>query len=171
MSSPVTVEDVIITDDGDSKSSNDDEASRNFGQSKLELIRNLFPPSTSEVNKEETIVISSDDDTDSPPKNSKKQSSADIPTNSSEEVFKRYIEGVEVIFPVKPYNSQMIVMSKVISALNKKQNCLVESPTGTGKTLALLCAALAWQKREEAGQQQQATTQDKDKQVHKPLVV
>jgi len=37
---------------------------------------------------------------------------------------------------------------KVIIALQKGQNSLLESPTGSGKSLALLCAALAWQRKE-----------------------
>jgi len=32
----------------------------------------------------------------------------------------------------------------VIDALNKGQNALLQSPTGTGKTMCLICATLAW---------------------------
>ncbi|KAF6159788.1 hypothetical protein GIB67_030046 [Kingdonia uniflora] len=61
-----------------------------------------------------------------------------------------HIGGIPVDFPYKPYGSQLAFMSKVISTLDrgKKQghsHALLESPTGTGKSLSLLCSALAWQ--------------------------
>ena len=60
-----------------------------------------------------------------------------------------HIGGVTIDFPfTKPYQSQIQVMSKTIGALKNKENGLLESPTGSGKTMALLCASLAWQKSE-----------------------
>ena len=47
------------------------------------------------------------------------------------------------------------MMSKIILALKKKQNALLESPTGSGKSLALLCSSLAWQEEQVAEFQQQ----------------
>lgn len=36
-------------------------------------------------------------------------------------------------------------MQRVIAALKNKKHALLESPTGTGKSTALLCSTLAWQ--------------------------
>ncbi|CAM9303939.1 unnamed protein product [Lampetra planeri] len=54
------------------------------------------------------------------------------------------LNGISVEFPFPPYDCQTDYMKKVIECLQKKENGVLESPTGTGKTLCLLCATLAW---------------------------
>ncbi|KAG8513271.1 Regulator of telomere elongation helicase 1 [Galemys pyrenaicus] len=52
--------------------------------------------------------------------------------------------GVTVDFPFQPYKCQEEYMRRVLECLQKKVNGVLESPTGTGKTLCLLCTTLAW---------------------------
>lgn len=54
------------------------------------------------------------------------------------------VNGYDVAFPYQPYQIQKDYMRKVISCLDNSENGLLESPTGTGKTLSLLCSSLAW---------------------------
>lgn len=57
-------------------------------------------------------------------------------------------------FPYQPYGTQLAFMNRVISTLDRSQkdghcHALLESPTGTGKSLSLLCSALAWQQSQK----------------------
>ena len=54
--------------------------------------------------------------------------------------------GVAVDFPFEAYTVQLVYMEKVVLALQQGENALLESPTGTGKTLCLLCAVLGWRR-------------------------
>jgi regulator of telomere elongation helicase 1 len=45
---------------------------------------------------------------------------------------------------LKPYACQEKYIKAMVKALRKRQNALLESPTGTGKTLCLLSAALGF---------------------------
>ncbi|GMT33456.1 hypothetical protein PFISCL1PPCAC_24753, partial [Pristionchus fissidentatus] len=54
------------------------------------------------------------------------------------------IHKIDVEFPYKPYQCQLDYMEKVIQALDTGCDAALESPTGTGKTLSLLCSTLAW---------------------------
>ncbi|KAJ4702299.1 Fanconi anemia group J protein-like [Melia azedarach] len=61
-----------------------------------------------------------------------------------------HVGGIQVEFPYQPYGSQLAFMCRVISTLDRAHreghcHALLESPTGTGKSLSLLCSALAWQ--------------------------
>jgi regulator of telomere elongation helicase 1 len=58
------------------------------------------------------------------------------------------LRGVPIHFPFKPYDCQETYMGTLLDALHKGENALLESPTGTGKTLCLLCATLAWQRQQ-----------------------
>lgn len=55
------------------------------------------------------------------------------------------IHGVEVDFPFEAYPCQIQFMESNIKALMGGMNAILESPTGTGKTLCLLCSTLAYQ--------------------------
>ena len=59
------------------------------------------------------------------------------------------IAAYDVEFPHKAYGVQLGFMDKVLKALDSKSNALLEAPTGSGKTLSLLCAALAWQRQQK----------------------
>uniref|UniRef100_A0A8C3CRE6 DNA 5'-3' helicase n=1 Tax=Cairina moschata TaxID=8855 RepID=A0A8C3CRE6_CAIMO len=63
----------------------------------------------------------------------------------SSDVSEYTIGGVKIIFPCKAYPSQLAMMNAIVKGLNSRQHCLLESPTGSGKSLALLCSALSWQ--------------------------
>uniref|UniRef100_A0A2S2P209 Regulator of telomere elongation helicase 1 homolog n=1 Tax=Schizaphis graminum TaxID=13262 RepID=A0A2S2P209_SCHGA len=53
-------------------------------------------------------------------------------------------KGVLVDFPYEPYEVQKKYIEKVLECLQNGHNGVLESPTGTGKTLSLLCSSLAW---------------------------
>ncbi|XP_033609304.1 Fanconi anemia group J protein isoform X2 [Cryptotermes secundus] len=77
---------------------------------------------------------------------------AGVPTTPSSDNGPRkfFVAGVEVEFPIKPYKCQISTMNMVIRGLRHMTNTLIESPTGSGKTLSLICSSLAWQKAEFA---------------------
>uniref|UniRef100_A0A0N5B5H1 DNA helicase n=1 Tax=Strongyloides papillosus TaxID=174720 RepID=A0A0N5B5H1_STREA len=58
------------------------------------------------------------------------------------------IGGVTVQFPGQfdPYPSQTSIMEAIITSLDNSSNALIESPTGSGKTMALLSSSIGWLK-------------------------
>lgn len=59
--------------------------------------------------------------------------------------------GLGIRFPYTPYPIQKAMLARIAVSLTNKENCLIESPTGTGKTLVLLCASLSWLKQSKKG--------------------
>lgn len=47
-------------------------------------------------------------------------------------------------FPFEPYNIQLELMKVAYEAYQNKKFALLESPTGTGKSLSLICSSLTW---------------------------
>ncbi|KAJ8280941.1 hypothetical protein GJAV_G00061310 [Gymnothorax javanicus] len=70
------------------------------------------------------------------------------------------IGGVKIDFPCKAYPSQLAMMNSIVRGLNHGQHCLLESPTGSGKSLALLCSTLAWQQAQHAKAQQDSSVKE-----------
>ena len=77
-----------------------------------------------------------------------------IPYNSQKKKNqnKIIIDNIEIFFPFSPHEIQIIYMKNIIHNLNQKfllrekykGIAALESPIGTGKTLCLLCAIIAW---------------------------
>lgn len=73
------------------------------------------------------------------------QASTAGPASTAGDARQYVIAQVPVQFPFAAYGSQVSLMAAGIRALSKGQNALLESPTGSGKSLALLCCCLGWQ--------------------------
>ncbi|KAJ6232313.1 fanconi anemia group j protein [Anaeramoeba flamelloides] len=56
---------------------------------------------------------------------------------------------VKVYSPYKFYESQERISKAIIKSFSESENALLESPTGTGKSLAILCSSLSWLKNEK----------------------
>lgn len=53
----------------------------------------------------------------------------------------------DILFPKEPYQVQKTLMEHCFKAVTEGKNAMLESPTGTGKTLCLLAAALEGARR------------------------
>ncbi|XP_028287261.1 ATP-dependent DNA helicase DDX11 [Parambassis ranga] len=64
---------------------------------------------------------------------------------------------LEFPFPYKPYDIQEQFMHSLYSTLEQGKVGIFESPTGTGKSLSLICGALSWLSDHEERKRQEAT--------------
>ena len=71
------------------------------------------------------------------------------------------VDGYDVWLPFeRPYHCQREYVAKVIETLATGNNALLESPTGTGKTISFLCAAVAFIKKQR--EKMKVTAGDKE---------
>ena len=67
-----------------------------------------------------------------------------VPLNVDDPVFS------EFPFP-SPYGIQQQLMTRIVQTIQRGQVGVFESPTGTGKSISIICSALAWLKRAPKG--------------------
>ncbi|KAL6996479.1 RNA helicase [Sarracenia purpurea var. burkii] len=60
-------------------------------------------------------------------------------------------------FPFKPYSIQIDFMNSLYRSLDRGGISMLESPTGTGKTLSIICSALQWLVDRKHSQNSEAT--------------
>ena len=67
----------------------------------------------------------------------------EIDPEIAEQHYHKMIGGVNVISPMRLYDSQVEYTKKLMEAITKGKHAMLEMPTGTGKTLAFTCGAIA----------------------------
>ena len=58
-------------------------------------------------------------------------------------------DGYGIPFPFDPYPQQRDLMNAIYETIEASSSGCFESPTGTGKSLSVICSTLHWQKRSE----------------------
>lgn len=74
--------------------------------------------------------------------------------------------------PYKPYDIQLDFMKTLYSTLESKKVGIFESPTGTGKTLSLICGSMSWLRDHNRGEFEKSLDDlNKDDNDHEPAWV